>query len=157
MSDIDPPSVTRYSEGYRRITAATFCAYFDSHPNFAKLIVVDCRSRGEYEGGHIKGAIRRHPFEGQFHSLYGEIYDEKALIVFHCEFSAFRAPAAIVEFTRQHADAGRDPATLHAFVLDGGYSQFWPKNKQYCDGGYVREMQVVGMMWSSPYGTPTYR
>jgi M-phase inducer tyrosine phosphatase len=150
MADIDPPSTTRYMERFRRISNETFCAYFDSHPNFTKFVVVDCRSAAEYNGGHIKGAIRRHPFEGKFHSLYDEIYDEKALIVFHCEFSAFRAPASIVEFMRQHEEAGRDPATLHAFVLEGGYSQFWPACPGYCVGGYVREFDAARSGWEVP-------
>jgi hypothetical protein len=106
----------------RRSTAEAFCACFDSHPGFAR-------------------------FERQFRALYGEIYDENALIVFHCEFSVLRAPAAIEEFARQHADAGRDPAALHAFVLDGGYSQFWQKHKQYCEGEYAREMDGMRSMW----------
>jgi M-phase inducer tyrosine phosphatase len=147
MSDIDPPSFDDYSRKYRRITRDTFCSLFDNHPNFKKLVVVDCRTKGEYDGGHIKGAMRRHPFENGFETLYSEIYDPTTLIIFHCEFSAYRAPASIVRFTEQHAQSGRDPASLHVFVLDGGYSEFWPERPEYCDGGYVTEMSLFRSSW----------
>jgi M-phase inducer tyrosine phosphatase len=147
MANIDPPSFDDYGRNYRRITASTFCSLFDSHPNFQKLVVVDCRTKGEYDGGHIKGAIRRHPFEEGFDTLYSEIYAPTTLIIFHCEFSAYRAPASIVRFTQQHAEAGGDLSTLHAFVLDGGYSQFWPEHQKYCDGGYVTEMSLFRSVW----------
>jgi M-phase inducer tyrosine phosphatase len=140
QKEIDPPSFMDTTSAFRRISADTFCTLVDQHhPNFKKLIVVDCRTKREYDGGHIKGAIRRHPFEGAFYWLYNEIYDPQTLIIFHCEFSAWRAPESIKMFTQQHAAAGRDPATLHAFVLNGGYSEFWPAHKEYCDGGYVQE------------------
>jgi M-phase inducer tyrosine phosphatase len=145
----DPPSFLDYTKGYKRIRADTFCSLFDRHPAFSKFVVVDCRTKGEYDGGHIKGAIRCHPFERDFDALYSRIYDPDALIIFHCEFSAYRAPAAIVRFHEQHGMAGRDPATLHAFVLDGGYSQFWPSHKEYCDGGYTSEMSLFMLPYST--------
>jgi M-phase inducer tyrosine phosphatase len=149
MTDIDPPSFPDSSGRYRRITANTFCSLFNDHSNFKTLVVVDCRTQGEYDGGHIQGAIRRHPFEDGFDTLYSEIYDPTTLIIFHCEFSAYRAPASINRFIKQHAEAGGDPAALHVFVLDGGYSQFWPQHKGFCDGGYVSEMALFLARWRS--------
>jgi M-phase inducer tyrosine phosphatase len=138
--EIDPPFFWDSSNLFRRISADTFCSLVDArYPNFKKLIVVDCRTAREYNGGHIKGAIRRHPFEYRATSVYDEIYDPETLIIFHCEFSALRAPESIKKFTSAHRAAGRDPATLHAFILDGGYSQFWPAHPEYCDGRYVPE------------------
>jgi M-phase inducer tyrosine phosphatase len=139
QSDIDPPSFETGSQGYRRITATTFCSLFDNHPNFEKLVVIDGRSQLEYDGGHIKGAIRCHPFEDPVDTLYSEVYDPKTLFIFHCEYSAVRGPATLDQFYQLHQNAGRDPKTLHGFVLDGGYREFWQHHKEYCVGGYVCE------------------
>jgi rhodanese-related sulfurtransferase len=136
---IDPPSFADFSKAFRRIKTDTFCQLFDSHPHFDRLLVVDCRSRREYDGGHIKGAIRRHPFESGFDSLYSEEYNPTTLFVFHCEFSAFRAPAAIRKFGELHIAAGKDPSLLHAFVLEGGFSAFYALHRDYCVGRYVTE------------------
>jgi M-phase inducer tyrosine phosphatase len=138
-ADIDPPSLEYFSQCYRRITADTFCSFFDSRPGFDSMLVIDCRSAPEYEGGHIKGAIRRHPFEAGFDALYSEVYSPTTLFIFHCEYSFLRGPVSIARFIQQHMEAGRDRATLHAFVLDGGYREFWPAHREYCEGGYVPE------------------
>jgi rhodanese-related sulfurtransferase len=147
-SSIDPPSFDdSFSTRFERITAKTVCALYSHHPNFERVLVVDCRTHAEYEGGHIKGAIRRHPFFDEFDSLYAQEYSATTLFVFHCEFSAYRAPAAIKKFQDLHAAAGRDPASLHAFVLDGGFSEFWGPHREYCVGEYVPESACVGPLW----------
>jgi rhodanese-related sulfurtransferase len=135
----DPPSFADWSKAFQRITAKTFCQLFDSHPDFQRLLVVDCRTQGEYDAGHIKGAIRRHPFESGFDSLYAEEYSPLTLFVFHCEFSALRGPEAIRRFSELHQAAGRDPTSLHAFVLDGGFSAFYAPHTEYCVGRYATE------------------
>jgi rhodanese-related sulfurtransferase len=141
---IDPPSFPDYfAKNFRRINAETFCQLYDDHPNFDRVLVVDCRTKAEYEGGHIKGAIRRHPFFDDFDSLYPQEYRPTTLFIFHCEFSAYRAPAAITKFQELHKAQGRDPSKLHAFVLDGGFSQFWEPHKEYCVGKYLPEFACL--------------
>ena len=134
-----------YTGDYDRITGDTFCKVYRDHPGFDRVLVVDCRTKGEYDGGHIKGAIRCHPFEkpGNITDLYNREYSPKTLFVFHCEFSAYRAPASIREFTRAHTSAGRDAKDLHAFVLDGGFSQFYGPHQEVCDGKYVSEAECL--------------
>jgi M-phase inducer tyrosine phosphatase len=138
---VDVPSFEDYTKQYRRISGDTFCAIHDSHPAFKSVVTVDCRTKREYKGGHIKGAIRVHPFLDNFGLLYPRVYDPETLFVFHCEFSAYRAPAAIKQFYAQHARARRDKRDLHAFVLDGGFSRFWQEHPTYCVGTYIAESE----------------
>jgi rhodanese-related sulfurtransferase len=145
QTDIDPPSFPDKNKDFRRISAETFRVILDhKHAGFKRLVVVDCRTRAEFDGGHIKGAIRHHPdFDDRFDLLYREYYDPATLFIFHCEYSSRRATASIIKFSDQHAAAGRRPTTLHAFVLNAGYDQFWHKYREYCDGGYLREADLV--------------
>jgi rhodanese-related sulfurtransferase len=138
-SSIDPPSFLDHAHKFRRISADTFCSLYDHHPNFDRILVVDCRTMAEYDCGHIKGAVRRHPFFDDFNSLYDQEYSPTTLFIFHCEFSAIRGPTAIKRFQEQHACAGGTPSTLHAFVLDGGFCDFWAAHPDYCDGQYLSE------------------
>jgi rhodanese-related sulfurtransferase len=143
LTPIDPESFVDYTGNFDRISAATFCALVDNHPNFDNVFVCDCRTPGEYNGGHIKTAIRCHPFMESIPDLYKAEYNAKISFIFHCEFSAYRAPAAIVQFQNTHRAAGRPANELHAFVLDGGFSQFHPEHKDYCIGNYVPEMACL--------------
>jgi rhodanese-related sulfurtransferase len=119
-----PHSFLDRSKRFRRISPATFWELFDCHPNFERLFVVDGRTKAEYAADHIRGAIQRHPIFGSFASLYPQECSLRTLFIFHCELSTYRAPIAGKKFQDQHRAAGRDPSTLHAFVLDGGFSRF---------------------------------
>ena len=57
------------------------------------FIVIDCRYRYEYEGGHIGGAIHINTRDG-IEALYmaNKQCEKRVAIVFHCEFSKSRAP-----------------------------------------------------------------
>jgi M-phase inducer tyrosine phosphatase len=145
---VDPPSKPDYSRDFDRITAEVFCKWYDNHPTFTRLLVIDCRTPREYDGGHIKGAIRCHPFMESIPELYQKEYQPDTLYIFHCEFSAFRAPAAIREFIQSHAAAKRDRKQLHCFVLDGGFSEFYAPHKEYCVGTYVSEAE--GLFFQFP-------
>jgi rhodanese-related sulfurtransferase len=146
-SSTDPPRFLDYTGQFYRISAATFCQLYDDHPNFDRVFVIDCRTPAEYNGGHIKGAIRCHPFMDNLDEVYASEYREATLFIFHCEFSAYRAPASIMKFKSAHKQAGRSPDTLHAFVLDGGFSQFYEPHKDYCIGKYVPEMACLSSYW----------
>jgi M-phase inducer tyrosine phosphatase len=133
------PSFDDRTKQFRRISAETFCGLSEGHPDSNGLIVVDCRTKREYDGGHIRGAIRAHPFFDNFPVLYAKVYDKEKLFVFYCEFSAYRAPSAIRRFYDQHRFSGRDKCDLQAFVLDGGFSQFGPGHPSHCVGRYLPE------------------
>jgi hypothetical protein len=70
FSPIDRPSfVDPFSSRFRRITAETFIAL-----HFDRVLVVNCRTKAEYDEGHVKWAIRRHPFLDYFDSLSPQEY-----------------------------------------------------------------------------------
>jgi rhodanese-related sulfurtransferase len=135
---VGPPSLRQPDDTYPGITAHQLCAIYEKHPEFDRLLVVDCRTEREYNAGHIKGAVRRHPFDTNFDQLYAEEYSPTTLFVFHCEFSASRGPRAICRFMRLHADAGRQGNTLHAVLLLGGYTAFFRLHSELCEGAYAR-------------------
>jgi M-phase inducer tyrosine phosphatase len=58
---------------------------------FENILVIDCRFEYEFEGGHINGAINHNDKELLSMQLLSE---PKAgtVLVFHCEYSAHRAP-----------------------------------------------------------------
>lgn len=55
--------------------------------------IVDCRFEYEYEGGHIDGAVNFNDKEELAKRLFNNdlVMSQKA-IIFHCEYSAHRAP-----------------------------------------------------------------
>ena len=59
---------------------------------FDESIVVDCRFEYEYEGGHIEGALNYNDKELLAARLFERTTPSKTLLVFHCEYSAHRAP-----------------------------------------------------------------
>jgi M-phase inducer tyrosine phosphatase len=67
----------------------------DYKHRYKEVMVIDCRFEYEYEGGHINGATNFNDKE----KLSRHLFDSPAspdlsntLIVFHCEYSAHRAP-----------------------------------------------------------------
>jgi M-phase inducer tyrosine phosphatase len=70
-----------------------------------KFHVIDCRFDYEYDGGHVPGAININTTAGveEFLLAYGKPLpctssdaSRKTVLVFHCEFSAKRAPTLYV-------------------------------------------------------------
>ncbi|OHT11924.1 hypothetical protein TRFO_18388 [Tritrichomonas foetus] len=127
-----------------RITDETFCKLFDDHSRFDGFVIIDCRTEREYEGGHIKTAIRCHPFENQQNipNLYKKMWRPRWCYIFHCEFSAYRGPSAFHLFENTHKASENANRKLYAYVLDGGYSVFYPKHQDYCVGTYVPEVDA---------------
>ena len=76
----------------------------------ASYQVIDCRFDYEYNGGHIRGAVNvntTHEIEEYFlgeravkpaPSCSGDAC-KKSVLIFHCEFSAKRAPTLFVLFS----------------------------------------------------------
>ena len=55
--------------------------------------VVDCRFEYEYHGGHIEGAVNFNDKELLAKTLFdNRPTPTKTLLIFHCEYSAHRAP-----------------------------------------------------------------
>lgn len=137
----DPESFQISYSNEPRISPETFCQLFDDHSRFNSFIIIDCRSAREYEGGHIKGAIRCYPSENKSNitKLYKKIWKPKSIYIFHCEYSANRGPTGYCQFKEAHDKSINKNSPLHSFVLDGGYRKFYPKYTDYCEGGYVPE------------------
>ncbi|XP_059506348.1 M-phase inducer phosphatase 2 isoform X2 [Stegostoma tigrinum] len=114
-----------------------------------RFLLFDCRYPYEYEGGHIKGALNLH-MEDEVESFLLKKpivpVDEakRVIIIFHCEFSSERAPR-MCRFLREKDREvnGTDYPKLHypeLYVLKGGYKEFFPKFKLYCEPQSYRPM-----------------
>ena len=57
-------------------------------------MVIDCRFEYEYRGGHIDGAINFNNKEELARKLFDQPCFRRTLLIFHCEYSAHRAPIA---------------------------------------------------------------
>ncbi|XP_051889271.1 M-phase inducer phosphatase 2 [Pristis pectinata] len=113
-----------------------------------RFLLFDCRYPYEYEGGHIKGALNLH-MEDEVEDLLKKPIvpvDEakRVIIIFHCEFSSERGPR-MCRFLREKDREvnGTDYPKLHypeLYVLKGGYREFFPKFKLYCEPQGYRPM-----------------
>ncbi|XP_062901199.1 M-phase inducer phosphatase 2 [Mobula hypostoma] len=113
-----------------------------------RFLLFDCRYPYEYEGGHIKGALNLH-MEDEVEDLLKKpiVPVDKAkrvIIIFHCEFSSERGPR-MCRFLREKDREvnGTDYPKLHypeLYVLKGGYREFFPKFKVYCEPQGYRPM-----------------
>ncbi|XP_078080235.1 M-phase inducer phosphatase 2 [Mustelus asterias] len=114
-----------------------------------RFLLFDCRYPYEYEGGHIKGALNLHMEDEVENCLLKKPIvpgDEakRVIIIFHCEFSSERAPR-MCRFLREKDREvnGTDYPKLHypeLYILKGGYKEFFPKFKLYCEPQSYRPM-----------------
>lgn len=88
------PCFSSKDDTLRRIDKSTLCQVMDGEykDKYDELMVVDCRFEYEYEGGHISGAVNVNSTESLEKLFFHKPRTEKLLIIFHCEFSAHRAP-----------------------------------------------------------------
>lgn len=142
-------------ESLPRITKHTMIEVLDGKYDqcYNSSIVVDCRFEYEYKGGHIEGAVNVNNKDELANQLFESCPKEKTLLIFHCEYSAHRAPIMYVinvsfnsciakcspraKFVR-HRDraenAHRYPALTYpeVYILDGGYSSFFTDHRFRC-------------------------
>lgn len=142
-------------ESVPRITEGTMVEVLDGKYGqcYDHSIIVDCRFEYEYEGGHIGGAINVNNKEELAEQLFVSNRTEKTLLVFHCEYSAHRAPIMYVPLSSERlcllnilprakfirhrdraANAHRYPSLSYPemYILDGGYSAFFSQNRIRC-------------------------
>lgn len=121
-----------------RITKETMVEILEGTFNhlYEKLVIIDCRFEYEYEGGHITGAVNFNDKETLSAQLFDVEPTSKALLVFHCEYSAHRAPlmAKYIRNKDRAVNADRYPALTYpeAYILDGGYSTFFKDHQDRC-------------------------
>ncbi|KAF2455336.1 hypothetical protein BDY21DRAFT_289684 [Lineolata rhizophorae] len=120
-----------------RIDKATLIDVMDGRYGhmFEQTMVVDCRFEYEYDGGHIQGAVNFNDKEALAKHLFTQSV-AKTLLVFHCEYSAHRAPM-MAKFVRQRDRALNDhqyPKLTYpeVYILDGGYSAFFGQHRMRC-------------------------
>jgi len=61
---------------------------------YDQSLVIDCRFEYEYNGGHIDGAVNFNDKDELATKLFQDPSSQKAILIFHCEYSAHRAPIA---------------------------------------------------------------
>ena len=60
---------------------------------FDESVIIDCRFEYEYKGGHITGAVNFNDKDQLANKLFDSTSSSSnALLIFHCEYSAHRAP-----------------------------------------------------------------
>ena len=99
-------------------------------------MVIDCRFEYEYDGGHIEGAVNHNDKELLASQLFQTPMPGRTLLVFHCEYSAHRAPlmARHVRSEDRTVNAEHYPKLIYpeVYILDGGYSGFFAEHRGRC-------------------------
>ncbi|KAK2743297.1 cell division cycle- protein [Onygenales sp. PD_40] len=115
--------------------------YNDQYDN---IIIIDCRFEYEYEGGHINGAVNYNDKEQLAGKLFSEDTKANTMLVFHCEYSAHRAPimAKFIRHKDRAVNIDEYPKLTYPemYILDGGYSSFFAKHRSLCNPQNYVEM-----------------
>ncbi|ODN76689.1 hypothetical protein, variant [Cryptococcus amylolentus CBS 6039] len=152
-------------DGLVRITPDTLDSLLDGKYNdkLKRFHVIDCRFQYEYEGGHIAGAVNVKSMDALDRLLLsedeglhangetlptpsrsGELPDgQPVVLVFHCEFSAKRAPtfAKHLRSRDRLLNNAIYPRIFYPeiYILEGGYCGFYQTRSDRCDPkGYTR-------------------
>lgn len=121
-----------------RISKETFLDVLDGKysDSFDQKMVIDCRFEYEYDGGHIDGAVNHNDKELLATQLLQTPMGGQTLLVFHCEYSAHRAPlmARHIRSEDRTANAEHYPRLTYpeVYILDGGYSAFFAEHRNRC-------------------------
>lgn len=103
---------------------------------YDQRMVVDCRFEYEFEGGHIDGAVNYNDKELLTSQLFEQSLPGKTLLIFHCEYSAHRAPimARHVRKLDRATNVEQYPKLTYpeVYILDGGYSSFFSEHRGRC-------------------------
>ncbi|TDZ13125.1 M-phase inducer phosphatase [Colletotrichum spinosum] len=121
-----------------RITRETMLDVLDGKfsDKFDQKMVVDCRFEYEYEGGHIDGAVNYNNKDLLASQLFQHPMQGRTLLIFHCEYSAHRAPmmARHVRSEDRTVNAEHYPHLTYpdVYILEGGYSGFFAEHRCRC-------------------------
>jgi M-phase inducer tyrosine phosphatase len=118
-----------------KIIARAYSGHFDN------FVIIDCRFKYEYEGGHIKGAININSPVELKEQFFLKI-KPRTLLVFHCEFSQVRGPE-LANFFRNLDRKMNEKAYPklfypYVYILQGGYNMFYSLSPDQCEGGYTK-------------------
>lgn len=130
-------------DGLPRITKDTFIHVLEGKyaQEMGDVAVIDCRFEYEYLGGHICGALNFNDKEEMAGKLFEENIMSSKTLVFHCEYSAHRAPI-MAKYIRQRDRAVNQNAYPRltypeVYILDGGYKGFYSAHSDKCVGTYI--------------------
>jgi M-phase inducer tyrosine phosphatase len=143
IEDIQDPMLPHFfadgdTDSIPRISQETFLDVLDNKfvQKYTQRIVIDCRFEYEYEGGHIDGAINYNDKELLARHLFQTPMEGKTLLIFHCEYSAHRAPMMARHIRSQDRSVNAEfyPKLTYpdVYLLDGGYSEFFTQHSGRC-------------------------
>jgi M-phase inducer tyrosine phosphatase len=121
-----------------RITKETLLEVLDGRfdCNYDQRMVIDCRFEYEFEGGHIDGAVNYNDKELLATQLFQASLLGNTLLIFHCEYSAHRAPIMARHVRKQdratNAEFYPKLSYPEVYILDGGYSGFFSEHRERC-------------------------
>ncbi|OJA11940.1 hypothetical protein AZE42_06380 [Rhizopogon vesiculosus] len=134
-------------DGLMRVVPKTLDDLLDGHydTRIANFHVIDCRFDYEYEGGHIPGALNINTTAGVEEFLLGVMKPKpsvsgdthkKTILVFHCEFSAKRAPTFAKHLrAKDRAMNNHMYPKIHypeVYILEGGYCEYYKQCASRC-------------------------
>jgi len=160
------------SHTHYRITAETAAGFMDGvtypMPPKCKLIILDARSKHEYDIGHVKGAINITVpgIRSQINDLVRNARrnDETYFVLCYCEFSSARAPnlrdvilAAEKDIMYQERKTAElrtsEKSRFHVLIIEKGYNRFFEVNPGLCEPmGYIKEEHLPEEV-DKPYRT----
>ena len=132
------PHTFSEDETIPRISKDTMVAILDGKYSqcYDQTHIIDCRFEYEYKGGHIEGAINFNNKEELASKLFQNSSSQTTLLVFHCEYSAHRAPIAarFIRHEDRATNAHQYPKLSYpeVYILDGGYSAFFKDHTTRC-------------------------
>lgn len=133
-----------------RITRDTMLEVLDGKysDQYQHKMIVDCRFEYEYEGGHIDGAINYNDKDLLADHLFRTPMPGRTLLIFHCEYSAHRAPLMARHIRSQDRQLNQEayPRLTYpdVYILDGGYSGFFSEHQERCYPRAYVEMGAAG-------------
>lgn len=88
------PHFIQEEDSLPRITKDTMINVLDGKYSefYERSVVIDCRFEYEFNGGHIDGAVNYNDKEDLAGKLFEALSPSRTLLIFHCEYSAHRAP-----------------------------------------------------------------
>ncbi|KAJ6262591.1 hypothetical protein Dda_3402 [Drechslerella dactyloides] len=145
------PCFTTEKDTLKRITRDTMVDVLDGKysENYDNMKIIDCRFEYEFNGGHIAGAVNINTLEDVDNVLLSTASEDKleakkTLLIFHCEYSAHRAPriANHLRARDRHLNMHRYPELYYPeiYILEGGYSGFFANHRERCE-----PQEYVGM------------
>ncbi|KAL8744492.1 MAG: hypothetical protein Q9190_003271 [Brigantiaea leucoxantha] len=144
QTELHLPHFVPDEENLPRITKETMIDVLDGKygERYDRSLIIDCRFEYEYEGGHIDGAVNVNSKEELASKLFESALAPRTLLVFHCEYSAHRAPlmAKFLRHKDRAVNAHRYPLLTYPelYILDGGYSSFYTQHiSRCCPQSYV--------------------